>query len=502
MASSNVTLTDSDSPVAAVLRMFYIVDPYSTTYTSVDMLPDFVGKAQPVFIGFLLFEMATILVLHLVQKLRGTTKRLPNFPRLNDMIGSVGAGVLQQTSQLMAGDVELILYIAIYERCGFLKLDERFDLVVWILALLGVDFCYYWAHRGAHELNGGWAGHVTHHNSQDYNLSTALRQSMTQMFFTLFFYLPLAFFIPPPVFALHKMLNLLFQFWIHTEVVPPLGYLEYIINTPSSHRVHHGRNPYCIDKNYAGVLIIWDILFGTYQPELPSEPVIFGITHNINTFNPLVIQFHHSLSILRSVVTAQSIREAFNRLVMGPGWTPEQPHLRLGDPSGIPRVPNLLKTPDADIGYFNPALISSKGASSGLANGLAAVHVTLSFVCVLLFQMWIQMNQSLLSWNAVALATGVCVVVLTKIGFVLDGGLGDAQGDFLMFDFECLWGLVAWPLLVDYYLGFLVEGAVDDLLLWVVRAVVPVGLLALFCATVAAGHLGGKNVTSAKQKDD
>ncbi|KAJ3026795.1 UNVERIFIED_CONTAM: hypothetical protein HDU68_005026 [Siphonaria sp. JEL0065] len=444
-----------DGPISAILRMFYIVDPFSTNYQSVNTIPNFVAKAQPVFVLFVLIELVTIFALHISAKREsGKLLRLPTFPRLNDMIGSIGAGVFQQTFKLLIGDFELIAYMWLYEKIALVKFEAQYDLVVWILAFLGVDFGYYWAHRGAHEINLGWAGHVTHHNSQDYNLSTALRQSVTQTFFTVFFYLPLALVIPPPAFALHKMLNLLFQFWIHTEVIPPLGLLEYIINTPSSHRVHHGRNPYCIDKNYAGVLIIWDILFQTYQHELDNEKILYGITHNIHSFNPLKIQFHHSFHVLNSVLDTKSINEALCRGFMGPGWTLENPGLRLGDPNDIPQVPNLFKDPNADIGYYNPEIM---GARTWWEKGFAGLNVLVAFVAVVLFQMVVQKgfgDQDGYGWEGGAVAMVTCVFGLWRIGVLLDGGRGWGIG-------ESVWWITVWPIITQYFTGHLEADGVD-----------------------------------------
>ncbi|KAJ3250998.1 hypothetical protein HK103_002938 [Boothiomyces macroporosus] len=220
------------------------------------------------------------------------------------------------------------------------------NLATWFFTFIATDFCYYWFHRMAHEVNIMWAGHVIHHSSEYYNLSTALRHSVFQELCSWIFYMPMAFMIPPPMFAFHKQLNLFTQFWIHTETIPRLGWLEYIINTPSAHRVHHGRNPYCIDKNYAGALIIWDRMFGTYQDELvypqvvdskdKEEKVAYGITHPINTFNPLVIQTHHLRHVLTTAFSVKGIANKFKAVFFGPGW--HEGTARLGDPEEIPKI--------------------------------------------------------------------------------------------------------------------------------------------------------------------
>ena len=200
------------------------------------------------------------------------------------------------------------MYIWIHERYKLsFYLPWNSALTYWI-TFLGVDFGYYWIHRLAHgnnhrylvcivfsfsrslEVNLFWATHQTHHSAENYNLSTAFRQGVFQPFFAWVFYLPLAFIVPPQIFLVHAQMNLLFQFWVHTEVISSLGPLELIFNTPSHHRVHHGRNPYCIDKNYGGVLIVWDRLFGTFAAERKGEEIAYGLVYSSVSFDPLKIQ--------------------------------------------------------------------------------------------------------------------------------------------------------------------------------------------------------------------
>lgn len=135
-----------------------------------------------------------------------------------------------------------------------------------------------------------WATHQTHHSAENYNLSTALRQGFFQHYLSRLIYLPLALVIPPQTFLVHVQMNLFYQFWVHTEVISNLGPLEAIFNTPCHHRVHHGRNPYCIDKNYGGVLIVWDRLFGTFASERNDEEIAYGLVYSSASFDPLKIQ--------------------------------------------------------------------------------------------------------------------------------------------------------------------------------------------------------------------
>jgi sterol desaturase/sphingolipid hydroxylase (fatty acid hydroxylase superfamily) len=201
-------------------------------------------------------------------------------------------------------------------------LDLGAGALAWPALILADDFCYYWFHRLHHEMRLLWAAHVNHHSSRHFNLSTALRQSWTTPFTAPLFWapLPLLGFEPAQVFAA-QALSLVYQFWIHSELIPKLGPLELVLNTPSHHRVHHGRNVRYLDKNYGGILIVWDRLFGSFEPE--REPVDYGITKNLTTFHPVRIAFHEWLAMLRDVRGARSPLEALRWLLEPPGWSPD-----------------------------------------------------------------------------------------------------------------------------------------------------------------------------------
>ena len=191
----------------------------------------------------------------------------------------------------------------------------------WIVLFVAYDFCYYWEHRANHRVRILWASHVVHHSSRHYNLSTALRQTWTWVGNTLFI-LPLALagFPAYMIFATASM-NLLYQFWIHTERIGTLWRpIELVMNTPSHHRVHHGSNQGYLDKNYGGVFIVFDRLFRSFEPE--GEPVQFGLTKNISTFNPLRVAVHEYAAIARDVRGAAGWRARFGYVLRGPGWSP------------------------------------------------------------------------------------------------------------------------------------------------------------------------------------
>ncbi|WP_245675428.1 sterol desaturase family protein [Micromonospora halophytica] len=194
----------------------------------------------------------------------------------------------------------------------------------WVLLFFADDLAYYWFHRVHHEVRFFWAGHVVHHSSQFFNLSTALRQSWTPMT-SLPFWLGLALLgIPPWMIFLQQSISLLYQFFLHTERVDRLPRpIEFIFNTPSHHRVHHGANAEYLDRNYGGILIIWDRLFGSFEPE--RSTVRYGLTKNITTYNPLRVATHEYAAIWADLRSASSWRHRLGYLFGRPGWQPASP---------------------------------------------------------------------------------------------------------------------------------------------------------------------------------
>ena len=213
----------------------------------------------------------------------------------------------------------LAAYVAIYELTP-LRLDPG-DWWVWVLLFFADDFSYYWFHRISHESRGFWASHVVHHSSQHYNLSTALRQTWVPMtYFPFWLWMPAVGFEPWMV-LLAQAWSLIYQFWIHTERIRRLPiWFEAIFNTPSHHRVHHGVNDQYLDRNYGGILIIWDRLFGTYEPE--GERVRYGLTTQLRSYRPIQVAFHEYIAMWHDIRRAPRIRDKLGVVFRGPGWTP------------------------------------------------------------------------------------------------------------------------------------------------------------------------------------
>ena len=196
-------------------------------------------------------------------------------------------------------------------------------------AVIGWDFIYYWNHRFMHEARYLWAIHVVHHSSERYNLSTALRQPVLDAFGTFVPYGLLSLLgIRPSVILQARGLNLIYQYWIHTDVIRSLGPAEAVLNTPSHHRVHHGSNPQYLDRNHGSILISWDRLFGTFERE--DEPVVYGLTKNIETFDPLRVATHEHADMLRDVADSDNWADRLSYVVRGPGWAYERHRERAG----------------------------------------------------------------------------------------------------------------------------------------------------------------------------
>jgi len=260
------------------------VTPSETTFDNPDDIPEYLTLSQ---YWFFVFIFADILI-------SVTTKKYKY--ALNDTITSMNSGMFSMLPKIAGKGLSIPLYFYIHNNYRIVDLDIHSPWV-WILGFLSQDLSYYLAHRAVHEAGVFWSFHQMHHSSEYYNLSTALRQGFIQDIGTGLVECCQSIIIPPPMFMTHHRLNTLYQFWIHNQVIPKLGPLEYILNTPSHHRVHHGRNPYCIDRNYAGVLIIWDRIFGTFEAERDDEKPVYGLVDNVKSFNQFWLQLFEFKSL-------------------------------------------------------------------------------------------------------------------------------------------------------------------------------------------------------------
>ena len=264
--------------------------------------------AIPIFFGLMSLELVYEAI---------TKKRTY---RLNDAVTNINLSVLNQVSNVFTKIVTIGIYTFVFQYFAFYHIPENW--MSFILLFFLYDLCFYWSHRMSHQISLFWGGHVVHHQSEDFNLSVALRQSSTAFIWSTPFYLPLAILGFDPIqFVLIGGFNLLYQFWIHTEHINKIGWLEKIMNTPSHHRVHHGRDPKYIDKNYAGVFIIWDKIFGTFKEE--EERPNYGITKPVGSWNPVYANFSHYIDLFHYTKQSRSWSDTKNMLFKQPGWLPD-----------------------------------------------------------------------------------------------------------------------------------------------------------------------------------
>lgn len=249
--------------------------------------------------------------------------RKNNTYRLNDTVGSLMLGTLSQVRRFVALGVAALVYEMVVQHFSLWQLDAG-HWGTWVFALVFYDFCYYWLHRLGHERTLLWAAHVAHHQSEDYNLSTALRQTSTGFLFSWIFYIPLFVCgVPAEIVVSVGSINLIYQFWVHTRHVPKLGWYEWVFVTPSNHRVHHAQNDAYIDRNYGGIFILWDRLFGTFQEELDGEPCVYGIRGPIKSFSALTALTHIYTYMAKDIWHTKRFSDKFRVLVGRTGWRPE-----------------------------------------------------------------------------------------------------------------------------------------------------------------------------------
>ncbi|NQV68913.1 MAG: sterol desaturase family protein [Pseudohongiella sp.] len=244
-----------------------------------------------------------------------------NTYRINDSINSLSMGSLSRLQSLVILGLSASVFELINLEFQLTQLADD-ETWVWLGCFVLYDLAYYWKHRLGHEIAIFWGSHVAHHQSEDFNLGTALRQTSID-FYGFLFYLP--FFVlgfPAEILFTVVSLNLIYQFWVHTEHVPKLGALEWVFVTPSNHRVHHARNKIYVDKNYGGVFIIWDRLFGSFQQELDEERVVFGLRKPLNSWNPVWANVHVYWRLIEDFLKAPGMANKFKICFKPPGWQP------------------------------------------------------------------------------------------------------------------------------------------------------------------------------------
>lgn len=249
-------------------------------------------------------------------KVRGT-----GYYRFNDAINSLNLGVMSRLTEILKALLPFTVYVWVYEHYALWNLPQS-SVWVWLIAFVIYDLGYYWVHRLSHEMAIMWGSHVVHHSSEEYNLTTALRQTGTPATFAWIIYLPLALLgIPPEMLLAVAALNLIYQFWVHTRHINKLpDWFEAVMVTPSHHRVHHALNKEYIDKNYGGVFILWDKWFGSFAAEQNDIDIVYGVSDQLNSWNPIWANFKVYKNLLLDVWHTHSFKDKLKTLLMPPGW--------------------------------------------------------------------------------------------------------------------------------------------------------------------------------------
>lgn len=343
-----------------------------------------------------IFSIPIFITLILIEIIYSIIKR-PNYYNPADTISNINCGIGDQVIGLMAKVFTIGIYQYLYEHFRIFNIESNL-LNMSILFVL-VDFLYYWKHRLSHEINILWLGHSIHHQSEEYNLSVALRQSWFDKFFSFPFYLPLAIIgFDTQSFVIIVGLNLLYQFWVHTELIDRMGFLETFLSTPSHHRVHHARNPEYIDRNHGGVFIIWDKIFGTFKKE--EDTPVYGVTQPINSWNALYANFQPWVKIFQDTGNLMTYSDKIKLWLKPPGWRPDY----LGGQLAVPVVDKVHyqkfnTKPSKSITYY---LVQSFVVFLGVVAVFLTNYSKLDFniqICLSFLVFWQIVNYGLLFEN-------------------------------------------------------------------------------------------------------
>ncbi len=348
--------------------------------------------AVPVFLVLMAVEL-------LVARHRGVAAF-----RWNDALASLGLGMVSQVVGLFTIAFNIGIYTWVFEHFSAIQLDAS-AWWVWVVGLVFYDFCYYWLHRMGHEVGLLWAAHAVHHQSEDYNLSTALRQTSSGFLLAWIFYLPMALTgFPPLVFGAVALIDLLYQFWVHTEQIGRLGWFDRVFCSPSNHRAHHAVNDKYLDRNYGGVLILFDRWFGTFVEEDPADPVVYGTRSPLRSFNPLWANLEVYWALIREMRLCQRWTDKLLLPLKPPGWRPPDVKAR------FPKPPFDLEQARR---RYDPPLTASRKAM-----------MTAVFAASLVLTTWLLWNAHLLSLPAQLAAAAAVVVGMAATGYLGEGRAG------------------------------------------------------------------------------
>jgi len=339
---------------------------------------------------FLLFILAEILWGHAKNN---------NTYRVNDTINSLSLGLLSTVSKLVFLNVGVLVFSRVEQDYALFSLSTE-STSHWLIGIVIYDFFYYWFHRISHERQIFWGSHVVHHQSEDYNLSTALRQTGTGFVATWIFFVP-CFFLGMPIYMYVGVstAHLIYQFWIHSRHIPKLGWFEWVFVSPSNHRVHHAQNPRYIDKNYGGLFIFWDRLFGTFAEEDEGEEIIYGLRTALNSWNPLWANVHIFVFMFRDACRTTVTKDKISMLWSRTGWRPEDV---------AERYP-IQKTDLDDFHKYNPSLTFAAG-----------ITLVLQYLLLTVFHLWTTAQILSLDYPVILGVALIQLYTVFVLGAVLD----------------------------------------------------------------------------------
>ena len=344
------------------------------------------------------YAVPFFLLLIFVEALWGRAKGINTY-RINDSVNSLSLGLLSTVSKLVFLNVGFLVFSTIEQNWALFTLSTE-STVDWIVGLVIYDFLYYWFHRVSHERQIFWGSHSVHHQSEDYNLSTALRQTSTGIVATWIFFVP-CFFLGMPIYMYVGIstAHLIYQFWVHTQHIPKLGWFDRVFVSPSNHRVHHAQNPRYIDKNYGGLLILWDRLFGSFAEEDEKDEVIYGLRTPLNTWDPLWANVQIFVSMARDAWRTKEKKDKISMLWSRTGWRPKDV---------AERFP-IQKTDLDNFHKYNPPL----------SNG-AGFAVIAQYVLLTMLHLWAASQVMNLTYPVILVTALMQVYTVLALGAVLD----------------------------------------------------------------------------------
>jgi len=327
-------------------------------------------------------------------------KKGDNTYRINDCVNSLSLGLLSTVTKFVFLNIGLLVFSRVEQEYALLTLNVE-STVDWVIGLIIYDFFYYWFHRISHERQIFWGSHVVHHQSEDYNLSTALRQTSTGFLATWVFFVPCFFFgMPIYMYVGIASAHLIYQFWIHTQHIPKLGIFEWAFVTPSNHRVHHAQNPKYIDKNYGGLLIVWDRIFGTFIEEDENEEILYGLRTPLLSWSPLWANVHVFVNMFVDARRAKSRADKVKMIWSRTGWRPEDVAQKF--PVQKTDLNNFIK--------YSPPIAQAAG-----------VAIVLQYLLLTVFHLWSVVQYSAVTYPVILGLSIFQIYTVISLGAVMEG---------------------------------------------------------------------------------